>query len=78
MTTIVNIEIDGIDLLCEIELNQEDNIDNGFKVIEVQLAGNDTNINSIIDKSIVYELIYEELKKEVLRQKYGKPISRKE
>ena len=63
----VRIEIDGIDLLCEIKLNQEDNIDQGFEIIELQIAGNDTDIKSIVDENMICNLIHKELNKDNLK-----------
>lgn len=64
MTTIVNIEIDGIYLLCEIELNQEDNIDQGFELISVTLRRE--NIKSIIDENMICDIINEQLNVDTL------------
>ena len=63
----VRIEIDGIELLCKIKLNQEDNIDQGFNLKEVQLACISTNITSIIDENMICNLIHKELNKDNLK-----------
>jgi hypothetical protein len=57
----VIINFHSIVLFCEVELNQKNNIDNGFNVISISLENSEENIKDIIDEKI-NQLIYENLK----------------
>ena len=60
----VRIEIDGIELFCDIKLNQEDNIDQGFELISVTLRRE--NIKSSIDENMICDIINEQLNVDTL------------
>ena len=60
----IKIEVDGIELFCDIKLNQEDNIDQGFELISVTLRRE--NIKSIIDENMICDIINEQLNVDTL------------
>jgi hypothetical protein len=55
----VRIEVEGIELFCDITLNQEDNIDQGFELVNVTFRRE--NIKAVVDENMICELIYKEL-----------------